>query len=299
METTQTIGYSQTQNQTNKNNYTKFFPSGYISYQPNNDNTFNISYSRRVGRPSYWEMNPIRWYDNSNLYSEGNPFLQPSFTSNFQISHSYKSILSTTIYVSKVENGFGQLSAYEEIDGNKIQKFVRLNYFNQNDIGLDESITYNILKWWNCFADLTVYYSETKTNSNYVNPKFSGWGANFTNTNTITLNTKKTIFADLSYMYFYPTLSGIYQISDYSSLDIGFKMLLVDKKLQISANIYDMFSSNRPKYTSVTNGVKQLSKNYYDDRYLRISLKYSFGNSNISVSNRDLGNQDEKNRTGK
>ena len=100
-------------------------------------------------------------------------------------------------------------------------------------------------------------------------------------------------------MYFYPTLSGIYQISDYSSLDIGFKMLLVDKKLQISANIYDMFSSNRPKYTSVTNGVKQLSKNYYDDRYLRISLKYSFGNSNISVSNRDLGNQDEKNRTGK
>lgn len=299
MEATQTTGTSEILNQTNKNNYTKFFPSAYLSYQLNEKNVFNLSYSRRVGRPSYWEMNPFRWYDNSNLFSEGNPFLQPSFTNNFQISHSYNNILNSTIYVSKVENGFGQLSTFEEIDGQKIQKFLRLNYYDQTNLGFDVSITYNFSSWWSTFADLTVYYSETNTKSNYVQPKFSGWGANFTNTNTFTLNKTKTVFAELSYIYFYPTLSGIYTISDYSSLDIGFKILSLNKKLQISANVYDVFSSNRPQYTYVTNGIKQISKNYYDQRYLRISLKYNFGNSNISVKNRDLGNQDEKSRTGK
>ncbi|KFF16954.1 TonB-dependent receptor [Flavobacterium hydatis] len=299
MEATQTTGTSEILNQTNKNNYTKFFPSAYLSYQLNEKNVFNLSYSRRVGRPSYWEMNPFRWYDNSNLYSEGNPFLQPSFTNNFQISHSYNNILNSSIYASKVENGFGQLSTFEEIDGQKIQKFLRLNYYDQTDLGLDVSITYNFLSWWNCFADLTGYYSETNTKSIYVEPKFSGWGANFTTTNTFTLNKNKTFFAELSYIYFYPSISGIYTIKEYSSFDFGIKILSLNKKLQISANVYDVFSSNRPQYTYVTNGIKQISKNYYDERYLRISLKYSFGNSDISVNSRDLGNQDEKNRAGK
>jgi outer membrane receptor protein involved in Fe transport len=299
METTQTNGNAEMQNQVNKNSYTKFFPSAYISYQFDDKNVFSLSYSKRVGRPSYWEMNPFRWYDNSNQYAEGNPFLQPSFTNNFQISHSYNNYLNSSIYVSKVQNGFGQLATFEEIDGNKIQKFIRLNYFDQNDIGLDESITYNLFSWWSCFANLTVYYSETNSKSNYVQPKFSGWGANFLNTNTITLNKAKTIFTELSYMYYYPTVSGIYTISDYSSLDFGFKILSLNKKLQISANAYDIFRSNKPQYLSVTNGVKQLSKNYYDERYFRISVKYNFGNSNISVNSRDLGNQDEKSRAGK
>lgn len=147
MEATQTIGTSEILNQTNKNNYIKFFPSAYLSYQLNEKNTFNLSYSRRVGRPSYWEMNPFRWYDNSNLFSEGNPFLQPSFTNNFQISHSYNNILNSTIYVSKIENGFGQLSTFEVIDGQKIQKFLRLNYFDQTDLGFDISLTYNFTSW--------------------------------------------------------------------------------------------------------------------------------------------------------
>ncbi|QOG02309.1 TonB-dependent receptor [Flavobacterium sp. MDT1-60] len=299
METTQTNGNAEMQNQVNKNSYTKFFPSAYVSYQFDDKNVFNLSYSRRVGRPSYWEMNPFRWYDNSNQYAEGNPFLQPSFTNNFQISHSYNNYLNSSIYISKIQNGFGQLATFEEIDGNKIQKFIRLNYFDQNDIGLDESITYNLFSWWSCFANLTVYYSETNSKSNYVQPKFSGSGANFLTTNTITLNKDKTIFAEVSYMYYYPTMSGIYTISDYSSLDFGFKILSLNKKLQISANAYDVFRSNKPQYASVTDGVKQLSKNYYDERYFRIAVKYSFGNNNISVNSRDLGNQDEKSRAGK
>ena len=36
------------------------YPSGFVSYTPNEKSTFNFSYSRRVDRPSIGQVNPIR-----------------------------------------------------------------------------------------------------------------------------------------------------------------------------------------------------------------------------------------------
>ena len=42
-----------------KRNYTDFFPSGAITYMLNQKNTFNLSYSRRIDRPNYQDLNPF------------------------------------------------------------------------------------------------------------------------------------------------------------------------------------------------------------------------------------------------
>ncbi|MCQ4156209.1 outer membrane beta-barrel family protein [Riemerella anatipestifer] len=137
-EFTQSKGYSETENKTNTNKYVEYFPSVYLSYLHDGENTFTLSYGRRVNRPSYSNLNPARWYLTLTSYEEGNPFLQPSFTSNFELSHSYRNFLTTTVSFSKTKNGFGQLTIHDA--KYNMQAFVRRNYYNYNLFLLSEYI---------------------------------------------------------------------------------------------------------------------------------------------------------------
>lgn len=93
-ETTQTKGVTEyidnTQNETNKFDYDQFFPTAYLLYTPNENNNFSISYNKRVGRPDYWALNPYKWYLSPYEIAQGNPYLQPSFTDNFELSFNHK-----------------------------------------------------------------------------------------------------------------------------------------------------------------------------------------------------------------
>lgn len=75
LENTQIEGNSVTLNQKNKSHYTKLFPTAYISYYPNDNHSFSLSYNKRINRPSYRLLNPFRWISSQYSYAEGNPYL--------------------------------------------------------------------------------------------------------------------------------------------------------------------------------------------------------------------------------
>lgn len=71
----------------------------------------------------------------------------------------------------------------------------------------------------------------------------------------------------------------------------------MNKNLQLSIIGNDIFSTNRPSYVTISNNINQEYKNYYDNRFFRISLIYKLGSNKVKVEKRDFGNEDEKNRT--
>lgn len=294
-EFTQSKGYSETENKTNTNKYVEYFPSVYLSYLHDGENTFTLSYGRRVNRPSYSNLNPARWYLTPTSYEEGNPFLQPSFTSNFELSHSYRNFLTTTVSFSKTKNGFGQLTIHD-VKYN-MQAFVRRNYYNYNLFLLSEYINYNVFPWWTASAEGSVYYTETNTYTKYLEPKYSGWGGYFSTTNNFIFNENKTILGQLTYEYNFPTLFNENKIEEYSSLGIGLKLLLNRKKLQIAINANNILGTDRIKTSNTTQGVYQTFKQYYDTQYIRLSLSYKFGNKDISGDKRRTSNDEEKGRS--
>ncbi len=70
--------------------------------------------------------------------------------------------------------------------------------------------------------------------------------------------------------------------------------------MQITLLINNIFNTaNMKDYTSFVNGIKQVYSQYYNNRDLRISLTYNFGNNKIKMKQRDFGNEEVKKRTGK
>lgn len=65
---------------------------------------------------------------------------------------------------------------------------------------------------------------------------------------------------------------------------------------QLSLLVNDVFNTAYLKnYTSIVNGIKEVYSE--NNSSFRLSLTYNFGNDNISVKERDFGNDEERKRS--
>ncbi len=295
LENTQTTGFSETMNQETVNNYLKLFPTFYASYKKNENNTFSLNYGKRINRPRFDLLNPFRIYINSNSYSEGNPFLRPSFSDNFEFAHSYKEVLRTSVFVNLVTNGYGVL--FTSNPETNTQVVTRENYFKNLNYGIGESYSANFAEWWSSENSLYFLGAKTEFIKNINATPANSLQVDFSTNNTFVLG--KTSKLQIDFSYSTPFKSGLYEMGCTSSFDIGFKQDLFNKTMQIAFLANDIFNTSYLKdFTSVVNGVKQVYNENQSNRFVRLSVVYNFGNKKINVKERAFGNQDEKKRTG-
>lgn len=293
-EFTQTKANSISIGQQNDRSYFKLFPTAYISYKPNENNTISANYGRRIQRPGYWQMDPAKWYSNTKSYVTGNPFLQPTFNNMMELNYNYKSLISLNLYYYRSKDDISQMIYHDIANESVVMRHE--NYADSSGSGGTLSVNYNPFKWWESSEEFSAYYNETNPYLPiFSSPKYSGWGGYTSTNNTFTLNKSRTFLASLNYYYVFPSLS-YGRSDDASSLDIGFKYLALDKKLALGLNFDDIFKTSQPKFTDFSKGFIQSFNQYYDSRRIRISLTYKFGNSKISVNKRESGNEDEKKR---
>ena len=293
LENTQTNGFSETLNQETINNYLKLFPTVFASYKKNENNSFSLNYGKRINRPRFDLLNPFRIYISSNSYSEGNPFLKPSFSDNFEFAHSYKEILRTSVFVNVITDGYGIL--FTSNPETSTQIITRDNYFKSLNYGIGENYSASFAKWWQ--SENSVYFLGAKTEfiKDINATPANSLQIDFSTNNTFVLG--KTTKLQIDFSYTTPYKSGLYEIGYASSFDIGLKQDLFNKTMQIAFLANDIFNTSYLKnFTSVVNGVKQVYSNNESNRFVRLSVVYNFGNKKINVKERNFGNQEEGKR---
>ena len=63
------------------------FPSLFLSQKLKNKQEFQISYTRRINRPNFFQLIPFTNYSDSLNITRGNPNLRPEFTNSFEFSY--------------------------------------------------------------------------------------------------------------------------------------------------------------------------------------------------------------------
>jgi outer membrane receptor protein involved in Fe transport len=86
-EHTHSNGNSVTSNKEVDRNYLSLFPTVFLNQKINENNNINYSYSRRVDRPNYQQLNPFAFYMDPYAVDQGNPYLKPQFTDNYEIGY--------------------------------------------------------------------------------------------------------------------------------------------------------------------------------------------------------------------
>jgi outer membrane receptor protein involved in Fe transport len=292
-EYTQTSGISQNNKQ--QNSYVQLFPTAFATYQLDQKNLFSFSYGRRINRPNYKKLNPFRWYSNQYAYMEGNPFLKPSYSTNLELSHTYASMLSTSLSFSQRTDGYSDINFTET--SSTLQVLRPENFIKSTSYQYSNSLALSPQAWWQSNTQLSIFYLKSKSSLTQTAALLEGTGAYFSTSNQFYLNTGKTIAADLSFWYQFKGIDGIQQLERQYNVDLGLKVMLLRKKLQIALNQNDLFKTNRYRYSSTINGITQQYDNYYDARQMKLSLRYTFGNDRIKGSSRKTGNEEERKRS--
>ncbi|SKA37541.1 Outer membrane receptor proteins, mostly Fe transport [Chitinophaga eiseniae] len=293
-EATQTKGYSKNLDQTNANRYIKLFPTAYVTYVPDDKNSLSLNYSRRIRRPDFDYLNPFVVRTSPYFYSEGNPFLKPSYIDNIELSYVKNQKWASSVYYSRVKD-FGQdLSIVDSVTN--ITRQTPVNYGNTYQVGFSTYYNFNLLSWWSSFTGFNVNYQHVKSKTGFVSST-DGYNAYCYTNNDFTLNKSKTLFFSANYALQLPGRYQIFHIGTLHMLDVSMKFLMANKKLSLTVAGEDLLNAQRPLITYYSNGIKNTVRSYGDTRGFRISLSYKMGNNQIKVKQRDFGNEDERSRT--
>lgn len=270
---------------TNTSNYGRLFPNAFVNFRPNADNSFTLSYSKRINRPGFSELDPFRWYSTPNSYSTGNPQLRPSYNHNFEISYLFRGKLSTGIYYQHMYDGYKQLTRLDKID--LVSTYV--NFFDQNSYGLNITYADKLFNWWETNNAADFSYSSSKVYNNELIAQ-SGTGVSFSSNNSFTLNKEKTAFLTTNYWMNLPSRRGNSLSKTRGAFQFGAKSYFLEKKLLVSATVNDVFKQLKGRGANYFQNNLQSYDNYYDSRNITISVMYRFGKkvSKSSVKNIDF-----------
>lgn len=294
MEATQTEGYSRNLDQRNASSYVRLFPTAYVSYGPNDKNAFSLSYSRRIRRPDFDYLNPFLIRTSPYYYSEGNPFLKPAFVDNLELSCIRSQKWVSSVYYSRVTDMGQDLSIVDPVTN--ITRQMPLNYADTYTAGISTYYNFSKWSWWNSFSGVNLNYQRIRSKTAFIG-SIGGYNGYLYSNNDFTLNKSKTVFLGVNYGWQLPGRYQVFHLTAMHMLDISVKCLFLDKKLSLALIGEDILNGQRPLITYMSNGIKNTIRSYGDTRGFRVSVSYKFGNSKLGSSQRNAGNEEEKNRT--
>ena len=293
LEDTKTKGINADMNEETINKYTKFFPTLYFSYESNDNNSFGFSYGRRISRPNFRTLNPFRFYINSNSYSVGNPFLQPSFSDNFEITHIFKKTFNTSIFINITTDGSGTIFTSDAVEQTQI--ITRENYFKQFNYGLTESFSFDKISWFKSDNSINLLGYYTQFTKDFGAEPKNGMQIYLTSKNTFSLSEKTKL--QVNSYYSSQHNRGLYSVGEMFDLSLGLQHSLRNN-LKVSLLVSDIFNSaSLNNYISTVAGIQQIYRQNESSRNARLSLSYDFGNKKIKVKNRNFGNDAEQKRS--
>jgi len=277
-------------------NYTDVFPSAALTFNKNPMSQVGITYSKRIDRPAYQDLNPFEFKLDEYTFQRGNVDLRPQYTNSIGISHTYKYRLTTSLNFSHVKDMFAQWIDTTE----KSKAFIsKKNLAKQDIISFNISYPYQY-KSYMVFANLSSNYSMYKADfgpGREVDQ--DAFGLNLYAQNSLKFGKTKTWTAELTGFYVAPTIQqGAFRSNSLFSVDAGLAKNLWKNKATIKTSFSDIFNTLHFTGRQDFAGQQTKVKAQWESQQLKVNFVYRFGSSQIKAArNRSIGAEDETKRT--
>ncbi|MEP7318951.1 MAG: TonB-dependent receptor [Panacibacter sp.] len=278
-----------------KRNYTDLFPSAAVTFNKNPMNQWGVSYSRRIDRPAYQDLNPFEFKLDEYTFQKGNTQLRPQYTNSIAVTNTYKYKLTTTLNYSHVNDVFSQLIDTAE----KSKTFItKKNLAKQDIISLNISMPFQY-KWYSVFANVNTYY--THYNADFGEGRkinLDAYAVNVYAQQTFKLG--KTTTAEVSGFYTSPSIwQGTFKSTAMWSVDAGLQQSVLKGKATIKASVTDIFKTLHWQGVSDFAGQYLKASGGFESRQFRLNFNYRFGNNQVKAARqRKTAADDESKRIG-
>jgi outer membrane receptor protein involved in Fe transport len=271
--------------------YNNLFLSLSIALDLSENIGMNVSYSRRIRRPLFAEINPNIIYFDSLSYGAGNSFLLPEYSNNVELSADLFDFTFSAAYTLK--NDIIVNTAINDKDNQDIIVYT-YNNINKGHI-VSAGITYSkSFKFYS--GSIEGYVDKPYVKVPYLEEtiirKQATWYFNFRNEVKIF----KNFDFNLDFQYNSAGDDGITHYNSYYNLSAGMNLFLFNRKLQLSLTANDLLNKYEPnswedRYRTIVSGMRSDQ----DYKWFRFGIRYNFNNFKSSISKRS-SNSEEINR---
>ena len=287
-------------------NYTNVFPSVFLRQKLSAKHQLGMSYSRRIDRPSYEDLNPFLYFLDPYTFQQGNELLLPQFTDAVELSHTLMDAITTTINYSRTNGVMTEI--LQQNNALKLTNVTKYNIGYVDNFGIAFSVPVPITKWWFSNTYFNLY------NNHYVGdiPKTTVDANGISNTIYQPLDARATTYMlNMTHQFTLPKkfsleLSGYYQSpfiegqlvgKPMGQVSFGVQKKVLKDKATIKLNVNDIFWTNQFRGSFVFNDIDVQIQNKWESRTARMTFTYRFGNNKVaSARQRQTGLEDEKGR---
>lgn len=279
--------------------YFNVFPTVFVGYTPNEKHRFSFSYTSRINRPGYWQLNPIAdTHGSEESYLYGNPAIKPSLSHNLQIDYGWGYHFNVSAGYSYANNV--PTAVLFKLEG--LSKHYRWKNFatSQNaylSLSLSElPIVKNWLTTTAFVSGMMTVYDETISNPLQQITPLSIYGYAY---GSVNLLLPKRFRIELSGWGSSPAVWAYSRQSWVGSMDLSVKKnFLKDDRLSVTLTVADVFNSGKTTQIQEISGNNSIYKQEYrwSSTAARVSVSYRFGNNGQPTKRRNVGNVEEVNR---
>ncbi len=272
-------------NESNPRSYLNFFPSAHLSYELDSTNTLQLSYSRRLSRPSFRHLLPFFSFSDPRSFYSGNPNLNPEYTNSFELGHlkyfGKGSLLSSVYYRYRT----GVIERITTVDSVGFTKVFPVNLSVQNAVGLEFNFNYDITKWWRFNSSFNFY--RAITNGEYNGKSLNSDTYTWTSRGTSKFTIKKKTDFQVSFNYRAPELTTQGKSLAMYSIDLGLSRDVLKGNGTIVLSAKDIFNSRKRR--SITETTNYYSESEFQWRTRQLIISFSYRLNQKKQRNKDGG----------
>jgi len=258
--------------ETNNYEYLNFFPSAHLTYELENKDNFQLSYSRRINRPRFRYLLPFSNFSDSRNFYAGNPDLQPEYSDSYELGYlTYfeKGSLYSSIYY---RHRTGVIDRITITDNEGFTIRIPVNLATENNIGFEANGSYKLNKKISFNANVNFYrsISEGSYEGMELNNDVFTWNGRLVG--KAELMPKLDFQASFNYRAPQETNQG--KRKSLYSLDLSFSKDILKGKGTLVASVKDVFNSR--KWRSIVDTEYLYSESEFQWRARQFLLTFTY-----------------------
>lgn len=247
----------------------EWLPSIMITKNINDNFKINLSYNRKIHRPSFQDLNPSVTYIDSLSYKRGNPYLTKEKIDSYNLKITYMKYASLSFYYKKVNDAI-IWSIESPMDKPLASVATKKNISEHGLYGTDLLLPYKTKKFT---AYLAAGLNKTMNKSDelkYLN------NISWYISSGLDVNLPLGVKTNLSTMYFSNGVNGIWTYKHAWQCDASLQKSIMNNKLSFSLSFKDIFRSKEMK-SNLKLDTQNIQYNYYNDvACVKFRISYKF-----------------------
>ncbi|MBK8513146.1 MAG: TonB-dependent receptor family protein [Saprospiraceae bacterium] len=262
----------------------------------NKDHTLSFSYSRRIDRPTYRQLNPFRIFVDPYTYVVGDPSLRSVSSQVFELNHTFKNKYITNLSYTKSHATITDIFSQDDQTKISYQIPANLQDFENYNFGLSIPLQYK--KFYTANMAASVYYNvyNSPLQGGQLNNDYTAFDLNFSNSFVLG---KKGWSAELNSFYQSKNAWGLFIIKDLAQVTAGLAKTTHNRKSTFKLSVSDLFTTNHIAVIVQYQNMDFFTDRTWDSRVATLSWTHRFGKTTIQrARQRSTGVEEEKRRAG-